>query len=171
MKTTIPSRNPAAMIAGIPRIRMLVLPPKRWESSDHPRFDPIRVRSWFHRQNTRKYHIPTLAAAYTSMLTAGWSQSHSCSFYGVSDRELRDYTNWREKRPVNRPEFAQMGLDEAYLIYNEHQGRRAWRDCIRNGAQAWGINGRHLMEAWEVDATFYPSYYLSWASSFGWRLV
>lgn len=139
----------------------LILPPKRFEDPWEPRFDPIRFRPWFRHLEERRKKLPSLKFALSLM--PALSQVAAAQEAAVDERELRDYF-WfmigagsiqNENRIRN-----QAILDEAYRLYDFNGGAFHIRKYIHVLSPRYGVNPRHVEEAWEVDPTFYPINYV-----------
>lgn len=138
----------------------LVLPPKRWEDAEHPKFDPIRGRKWFPRLLKRKKHIPLLERAMEDCsCSESMTQEECAEAWGVDSREMRDFVAFRKNTPSAITELQQSLLDEAYVDYLLEQGSESFTDYIQFAARRRGLNPRPIKELWEVAPNFYPSNY------------
>jgi hypothetical protein len=141
---------------------MLVLPPKRFESSIDPKFDPIRHFPWFAKLDARRNKLPFLKAALEAWQRDGINQKQAAETFGVDERELRDYLFFRAGQPNpddgSRKTF-QAVLDDAYGHYVANRGRFGLRYHIELIAPFYGLKTRHVTELWETDPVFYPTGY------------
>lgn len=140
----------------------MILQPKRWESADDPKWDPIRHKPWFARLLKRKHIIPLMKGCFDEWHYSeekGLTQELVCERWGVSPRELRDYVAFRRGVAINANPVFQSILDGAYKLYVEHNAIRPIQRFIDDVAPLYGVKSRHVFEMWEVDANFYPTGY------------
>lgn len=141
----------------------MILPPKRFDSPDNPKYDSIRHRPWFRLTLERRGKIPFLKAAKDKLVEIG-SQKETASMYRVDERELRDYCRFvdgispnyqdaQEKRTFQRI------IDDAYASYVADKAKYNFRDYIANNAGYFGALPRHVLEAWEIDPNLLPTGY------------
>lgn len=143
---------------------MLPLPPKRFQQVDDPKYDPIRHYPWFRFLGERREKIAMLLCAYhewkkAESIVKPITQQEAAELFGVDQRELRDYAAFVEGRVLDKPKNFQRILDEAYELYCGEGGKNGLRPCIETIAKLWGVNARHVIEAFEIDANFYPTGY------------
>lgn len=139
----------------------IILPPKRFQEYNDPKFDPIRHKPWFPRLIFRRSKITFLRAALESWKKDRSKQKEACALYGVDERELRDYSAFVEGKPIscdNRNQF-QSCLDEAYRDYCDGGAQHGIRHYIDILAPLYGLKARHVNELWDTDPTFYPTGY------------
>jgi hypothetical protein len=137
--------------------RIIPLPPKRFQNLGDSAYDPIRFRPWFRLLETRRKKIPILAEAHRRLQLKMGNQGKVALDMGVSDRELRDYSNFIEKRGAVITRTQQQILDEAYDLFCYWRAETSLSSCIKSIAKLYGVNPRHVNELWEVDPFFYPS--------------
>lgn len=149
---------------------MIPLPPKRFQSTEDPKYDPIRHRPWFEKLRTRRKKLHLLRCALHDMSNEaiGLTQKEAAFHWGVDERELRDYEDFidgssklasREWKYPGFGRIAQHALDSAYTAYCEHNAIRHIRSFIEDAAPLYGLNPRHVTELWETDPTFWPTGY------------
>lgn len=138
---------------------LITLPPKRFQQIDNPKYDPVRHKPWFAKLEKRRAKLGMLELAYLSWKKEGKTQIASAIEYGVDGRELRDYAAYVEKThdPITRN--MQACLDDAYSHYAFSHGERSFRFYVESMARLYGMNPRHVVEAWEVNPNFYPTNY------------
>jgi hypothetical protein len=150
-------------------IMQFVLPPKRWQPAEDPKYDPIRPKRWFPRLLVRKNKLHNLEAArlkwrsYQKFVKD--AQKRAAEEWGVDERELRDYCKFvegysklLEEGPKYR-QLAQILIDEAYNLYCHDKGLHSFQFWLKRVGDRSTIGGRQLIELWEVDPTFYPKGY------------
>lgn len=147
---------------------MLVLPPKRFEDDQDPKFDSIRYLDWFGRLAKRREKLPLLKQAYSAWTCCppDSSQDSIADAWGVDARELRDYADFVQGESRAGQKFkgseraaVQMVLDRAYAHYCALGGSRSIQWHIDLEAPYWGMNPREIKELWEVDPCFWPTNY------------
>jgi hypothetical protein len=114
----------------------------------------------------RREKLPALEGAYQASIVndSGWLYAIAVQ-WGVDERELRDYIDFRDgvshlaTHPAEKVARAQTVLDEAYIIYC--QSSEPFARCIKSAALAHGKPDvpRFFNEMWEVDPFFYPTGY------------
>jgi hypothetical protein len=137
------------------------LPPKRFESTDDPRFDLIRHRPWFAKLEKRRAKLPFLKEAHRQWTTCGISQKQAAENSGVDERELRDYAAFQAGCSIGGLGPGECLtydaiLKHSYERYAIYRGERSLRHCIEEEAPLWGKDARPIVERWEVDPTWYP---------------
>lgn len=142
----------------------LALPPKRFESTEDPKFDPIRHFQWFAKLEKRRAKLPFLKEAFRQWSTCGISQGQAAANVGVDERELRDYAAFVGAEPISWESKSEARtykaiLDQSYARYKLYTGERSFRACIEEEAPLWGKEARPIVERWEVDPGFYPTGY------------
>lgn len=90
-----------------------------------------------------------MADAVTQLAAATW--------YGIDERELRDYSAFIQGKGRIYPPIWQEILDKAYDEYCRWNAKWPFHDYIIMAAKAYGLKPRPIKEAWEVDPLFYPS--------------
>ena len=137
------------------------LPPKRWETGEHPKFDGVRSRSWFGRLLKRKKHIPMLEQAYLYLLENNdCSQGMVCADWGIDSRELRDYIKFRNNQNPEITKTAQSIINEAYVDYCLDSAQHNFVFYIKVVCHRWGLPPRPYRELWEVCPDYYPTNYI-----------
>ncbi len=141
------------------------LPPKRYHDDKDPMFDSIRHQPWFVALEKRREKLPGLKQAQVLIEIDGLNQIQACEVMGVDERELRDYLDFVHKNS----KFAQLDeyskvkyqtiLNESYDSYKFLGASIAFPKIIHNYSRAFGMDGRPVVELWDVDATFYPTNY------------
>ena len=131
---------------------LLVLPPKRFESTDDPRFDPIRPRQWFAKLETRRAKLPFLKEAYRQWDVVGLTQLQAAANAGVDSRELRDYAAFIEGEPVFQvdPRTYDAILNDAVARYRGSNAEYHLRHYIEEICPLWGRNPRPITELYDV---------------------
>ena len=146
--------------------RTIVLPPKRWESSQNPKFDQIRHLQWFKRLEKRKKAIPMMEAAYANHLQSGKLLQDICTEWAIDSREFRDFCEYRSgfSRLAEMDKQYQLNvhyiLRSAFLNYQFQSAARPFHKEIELAAPAFGYGARAIRELWEVDGNLYPEGYL-----------
>lgn len=145
----------------------MILQPKRWESADDPKYDPIRHKPWFRRLLKRKKVLHNMKGCYLQYLDIGpdnkdhLSQQELCDLWNVSPREFRDYVSFHDPACVWRISLvSQSILDNAYLLYCDMNAEKPIQKFIEVVAPHYGIKGRPVCELWETCHNFYPTKYL-----------
>ena len=134
---------------------LLVLPPKRFESTDDPRFDPIRPRQWFAKLETRRAKLPFLKEAYRQWDVVGLSQLQAAANAGVDPRELRDYAAFIRGKAIGWDNFkdertANAILMDAVARYRRSNAEYHLRHYIEEICPLWGRNPRPITELYDV---------------------
>jgi hypothetical protein len=141
---------------------MTPLPPKRFQGINDAKYDLIRFRGWFRSLEKRRAQIPRLDAALDLVSNGLKTQQAAAEAYSVDERELRDYTRFKQGSPVDKGSQRatyQLVLDKAYEYYAADKAKYHIREYIKKIAKLHGLKARHVVELWEVDPTFYPSGY------------
>ncbi len=141
------------------------LPPKRFQSDGDPIYDPIRHHLWFAALASRREKIGVLEQAKL-LVDQGQTQDNACLEFGVDKRELRDYISFVSGRSRlaeiedNGTRRTYQGLlDQAYDVYRDIGGQRAFTKVIYEQAPIFGIDARPVVELWDIDPAFYPTQY------------
>ncbi len=140
---------------------MIILPPKRFESLEDPRFDSIRHKSWYGKMAKRKWQLPALKQAHAELVAySDKTRKEVAESFGIDERELRDYIKFVTGVPGNgqKPGFLCV-LDDSYLKYCQDLGKHHILAYIAKECPFWGLKARHVQEAWDCDPTFYPTGY------------
>jgi hypothetical protein len=140
---------------------MIVLQPKRWQSSEHPRYDEIRFKPWFWRIEKRKKVLSSMAGCYGVWKNNyEFTQEELCDSWNVSPREFRDYCKLLlGDGPVESKTFQSI-LDSAYLLYCASLAEKPIQKYIETFAPHYGLKARPVWEAWETNPNFWPTGYL-----------
>lgn len=140
----------------------LQLPPKRWQSSDDPRYDPIRYNRWFARLGKRKQNIALLSECLRQLPVAedeGKTIRSHCMDWCVSEREFRDYRNFIYGEPKEVSQQAQDAINHAYHQYVESNAMHAFHAHLEACAPLFALQPRQLRELWECASNFWPTGY------------
>jgi hypothetical protein len=142
----------------------MILPPKRFESPEDPKFDQIRHKYWFYQLKERRKKTSILEAALVEMKKEGLSQKKASELYSVDPRELRDYERFVMKespsyKDANTKKTIQAIISIAYQGYSHDQAAQPFTKYVKNVAIKFGVNPRHAIEAWEIDQNLYPAGY------------
>jgi hypothetical protein len=139
----------------------MIPPPKRYEDDNDPRYDSIRYLPWFHTLEERRLKIPVLRAAEKHLKDGGKVED-----LGIDPREFRDYldfvsgrSKFAELKPESTKRAYQKILDYAYDYYVASGGAKPISKIIYDESQLFGVNARHVVELWEIDASFLPTQY------------
>lgn len=162
MSVTYPAKHPRL---DPPAVRQLTLPPKRYDKTEDPKFDPVRHLPWFPKmdgrakEGSRRDKLKRLEMAYEDW-NGGKTQKEVCAIHGVIQRNLSDFSYYTRQR-TGRTKFIQCAvfqqiLDEAYVSYCRHGGKYHLYRCIQKIAPLWGVKSRPVFEAWCVDPNFLP---------------
>ena len=143
------------------------LPPKRFQQIDDTKFDQIRPRPWFARLDKRRQQIPLLKQASEMYSHDGEviTQAKAAEMFGVDERELRDYEKFVDNQSsmgdLTKSEKAvyQHILDCAYSMYERFRAGEHIRTYVESQARMYGVDGRKVIEMWEIDPTFWPTGY------------
>jgi hypothetical protein len=143
---------------------MIPLPPKRFQSTDDPIYDPIRHRPWFAKLETRRAKLPFLREALRQMKESGLTQLQAAENAGVDERELRDYAAFMEGRPLGGGSIKDFLILDAILkdaaaLYEASGGEHSLRHYLEKISPLWGRNPRPIVELYETDPTWYPEGY------------
>lgn len=143
----------------------MILPPKRWERSEGPKYDPIRHRPWFLRLEKRKTIIPQMEQAYAMLGRDGGTQRRFALEFGLRERDFQDFIQFKD----GHSRYHELGynvklayldiLNGAYKLYCEHGAAIPIQSFIDDLAPLYGLKGRPVYEMWQVDPTFYPTGY------------
>lgn len=148
----------------------MILPPKKFEPSNDPIYDPIRHKSWFWRLEERAERIALLQQAwadYSFGCQSGEKETQSvvCERWGVNEREFRDYIHFiagsdmlSSLEPHVKGVYQRV-LDDAYQRYCANSGAKHIRFFIEKIAPMYGATGRKVADVWDVDKNFYPTNY------------
>lgn len=145
----------------------VVLPPKRWESTESTEYDPIRHHKWFARLNTRRDKIPIVEQAYKAFMEEPdhGMQNVICHEWNIDPREFRSYVAWMSgesqvgKLPPNGQKTVRILLDSSYDHYCYMGGKISFRAAMDLICGRWTVTSRQLMELWDTDPNFYPTGY------------
>lgn len=140
----------------------MILPPKRYQNPGLPFFDPIRHKAWFKSLERRRAKIPMLSAALSEYELGLISFCSVAEKYKVHERELRGYRGYVMGHRAFSPNTElriTSAIEDAYVRYVEGKASRSFAHCLRKSARLYGMNPRHLTEAWDVDRFFYPESY------------
>lgn len=140
---------------------LVPLPPKRFQSTWEPVYDVLRHKRWFADLNKRRAKLPLLQQAYARFMETGMQKKSSIEF-GIDERELRDYVRFITKEKTIEPDKQrafQLLLDHAYRAYCRDKAQYHLREYVRYDYGLASLNPRAVVEAWEVDANFYPTGY------------
>lgn len=144
-------------------VEPIVLPPKRFQTTEPTRYDTIRHRPWFDALNERRAKIDQLRAAYDDFYQRKEliTQSDLAKIHGIDERELRDYMSWINSPPesVLITSISRYILDQAYLAYCFEKAARPFTVYISRACKLAHIQRyRGFIEMWDVDHA-YPSRY------------
>ena len=141
--------------------QQIVLPPKRWESADDPKFDLIRHRKWFTRGQKRKHLIPLLKHAALLYNSGSGFVKDVCAESGVDEREFRDWYRFHCQKAAFEPlgPKEQVVLNAAYAIYCDSNAEYSFSTCVEKAADYYGMKKRPMRELWEVNPNAYPTVY------------
>lgn len=143
---------------------MIPLPPKRFESTDDPRFDPIRHKPWFCKLEKRRAKLPFLKEALRQWRDCGITQAQAAEHAGVDERELRDYAAFMVGKPLGGGSVKDFIILDAILkdaaaLYEASGAAHSLRHYIEKISPLWGRNPRPIVELYEVDPTWKPEGY------------
>lgn len=140
------------------------LPPKRYQLDADPKYDAIRHLPWFWTLRERREKIAVLEVA-SDLIKDGSKQWEAAEIMGVDERDIRDFMDFKagrsrlmELQPSDRRQYQAL-LDQAYDVFRDTAGRKAFTQVIYDEGKLFGLNARHVVELWEVDPIFYPSHY------------
>jgi hypothetical protein len=143
----------------------LPLPPKRFQPIDSTEYDQIRGRQWFAKLDKRRQQIPLLEQANKVHIEDGsiLTQAQAAEMFNVDERELRDYekfingqSSMGDMSPSEKKVYQHI-LDCAYSMYDRFRAGDHIRTYIDSQARMYGVDGRKVIEMWEIDPTFYPT--------------
>jgi hypothetical protein len=146
----------------------MLLPPKRFEDDQDPKYDALRHLPWFGALRERRAKLPLLKQAYAALTCCApeITQEQVASTWGVDPRELRDYVAFiqgdskvREKYDQSHRRALQTIMDDAYANYCAMDGWRSFRWHLEQVARRWGFTPREVTELWEVDPIYFPTNY------------
>ncbi len=149
----------------------IVLPPKRFQKPEDPWFDPIRHKAWFRKLYRRRTQIPALEMALAEITACNSIKEKNdpmhviATRWDVDERELRDFISFRGglsylgKLPEDDQIIFKAVLDQAYDAYCKGGAEDTIRHYIQTVGRYFPGNTRQMIEAWEVDPTFYPRGY------------
>ncbi len=142
----------------------MILQPKRWESADDPRFDPIRTKWWFGKLLERKKAIAQLEEVWATLERGGCvlTQEELCDNWNVSPREFRDYQLfWTGGTRVDGSarRTYQAVLDDSYTRYLFAKAESPLHRYFQISAPFFNVPYRRVWELWEIDINFYPTTY------------
>lgn len=140
----------------------MILPPKRYESPDDPKFDPIRHKPWFQKLLKRREKLPKLKAALDYANKNVCSQRELWEKFGVNPREYRDYSNYINGYTVYRHDdeaLLQYVIDRAYEAYCADGARRPFSEYLTPHSKLCGRHRKWATTLWEVDSNLYPTGY------------
>lgn len=139
---------------------MICLPPKRFQDPYDSKFDAIAGKPWYPKLLVRRAQLPMLREAFNSLKTEDNSTQASVSaWYGIDERELRDYIAFTYGKQQAVSATFQRILNEAYEMYGADRADHHIRYWIEDVAPRWGYNARHVTEQWEINKSFYPTGY------------
>ena len=138
---------------------IMILQPKRWQTADDPRYDPIRHRPWFARLLKRKKAIPMMECAFNQWRAGGFTQSQVCKNWEIDPRDFRDYFHFHMGIGDKISPLFLSVLTSAYNAYREHSAIRPIHSFIADLAPVYGVKARPIQEEWEINPFFYPSDY------------
>lgn len=143
----------------------MILQPKRWQTADDPKYDPIRHKLWFRRLLKRKSVIPSMEGCLRqwresimlehSILT----QEQLCDIWNVNPREFRDFHNFKIGWDNTISPAFQSILDGSYTLYCDTNAINPIQKYIESVAPHYGLKGRPVWEMWEINSKFYPTHY------------
>lgn len=144
-----------------------LLPPKRFQSEQDPKYDSIRHKPWFWRLSKRRAKLPILTQAHNALTCChpDTPQYEIATAWGVDARELRDYVDFAQgvsrfkAMPYGLQRTLQAILDRSYIAYDKDSASQTFRSYVDAEAAFWGVDGRQVFELWEVDPIFYPTGY------------
>lgn len=144
---------------------MIVLPPKRYESTEDAKYDPIRHHIWFAILAERRQKLAYLGSALASY-SEGLTQLEVRDRWGIDPKELREYENFKKGRSpksMNSPPFAaevRRRLALAYQAYNRIDAAQSYASLIQSIEMVGAtIKPRIVSELWEKDPNLYPAGY------------
>lgn len=141
----------------------MILPPKRFQKTNNPIYDPIRTRSWFTNLHERRTQIVLLEQARKRIFEDNLTQKEAAIEFGLHVRELRDYERFVDWNPnwvkSDIREFQHI-LDLAYKEYCDSKASHHLSSFISRVAQFYASNPRRVLEEWEINPTFYPTGYI-----------
>jgi len=141
---------------------MTILPPKRYESTEDPKYDPIRHHHWFFLLTKRRDKLAFLSSALASY-NEGLTQDQVKERWGIDQKELREYQNFREGRSPKSMKDAAFKAEVlrritlAYQAYNRIDGAKSYSSIILSLEMVRAtIKPRIVCELWEKDPNLYP---------------
>lgn len=149
----------------------IILPPKRFQAPEDPWFDPIRHKPWFVKLYRRRTQLPALQMALAEITACNSINEKNdpmhviAARWAVDERELRDYISFRgglsyvDKQDDQTQATFKAVLDQAYEAYCNAGADDTIRYYIQTVGRYFPGNTRQMIEAWEVDPTFYPRGY------------
>ena len=142
----------------------MILPPKRFQSTQDVKYDGIRHKWWFCKLSERRTKNDLLSAAVKEMVSNGLSQADAAKAYGVDPREVRDFYRFYTSDSPSYPsekvhKTIQFVINIAYDEYMKDGAWQPFTHYINKTAKTFGMNPRHAKEAWEIDPNLYPAGY------------
>lgn len=141
---------------------LIVLPPKRFQSTLDAKYDVLRHKHWFAELAKRRAKLGLLKQAYIMFIHTG-RQAMAALEFGVDERELRDYIRFNARAETfdvkTLGRAFQHVLDSAYRKYCRDKAEYHIRHYIKEDSVMMTFSPRHVVEAWEIDANFYPTGY------------
>ena len=141
----------------------MILPPKRFENDNDPRYDGIRFQPWFRFLGERREKIPDLSRAmhiwrkYSGVRRD--AQKAAAEECNVDERELRDYIDFFLGKDKGADKVDKHILNEAYQFYCLKGGELTLKACLDRVAPYYGRSARRVLELYETDRNFYPDGY------------